>query len=113
MMDHAWRKVTLKNKNREKTRLILETGQPQYQLICDFLNLEMPSFGEEICGCLEEMRHTGRQARFSGNRYSLAAGPERALVTIDAEDELLWCEIGTEDLRGLIAEWKEKSRGIQ
>ena len=113
MMEHAWRTVTLKNKNREKKRLILETDQPQYQLVCDFLNLEMPSFGEEIRGCLEEMRRTGRQARFSGNRYSLAAGIERALVTMETDDELLWCEIGTEELIGLIGEWQKKSREIQ
>ncbi|MBR3356938.1 MAG: hypothetical protein IKG46_03830 [Solobacterium sp.] len=109
MTGYTWRTIVLKNRNREKKRLVIEAAESGQDLVCDFINTEMPSFSEMITGSLEEMEKTGKQARFSGNRYSLAAGKEKALITMDTDEELLWCEISTEDLRRLLKEWCERT----
>ena len=109
MTGYTWRTVILKNKTREKKRLVIETEEPSFNIVCDFINIEMPSYSREIMSSLEETEKTGKQTRFSGNRYSLAAGIEKALITLDTEEELLWYEMRTEELIRLLEEWQRKA----
>lgn len=108
MKEHSFRTVVLKNKNREKRKTLITFDDETFAVVSDLFNGEMESFHEEISAELKRMQEEDTQARFSGNRISLAADRDRALIYEDTDSEMRWCEIGTDELLELIREWEQE-----
>ena len=110
MKEHSFRTVVLKNKNREKRKTVISFSDDAYGIVSEFINGELESFHNEICHELKQMKETGVQARFAGNRICFAADTERTLIYENGEAEMCWCEIATEEFLELISEWEQEKQ---
>ena len=110
MKEHSFHTVVLKGRNREKKKVTVAFADDSYDIVSEFINGEMESFHQEIYEELNRMKEEGTQARFSGNRISFAADPERTLIYEDGETEMRWREITTDEFLQLIDEWEQEKR---
>ena len=81
----------------EKKKITVAFADDSYDIVSDFINGELESFHQEIWQELNRLKEEGVQARFTVNRISFAADPERTLIYEDGETEMRWREIDTDE----------------
>lgn len=109
------KEITLKNKNTEKKRLIIEFNDPEMAILGEFLMADAGMLDYRVLDQINfVLAGSSTVEKFSGNRTSLTI--ERTDTKIEDLFESLFddfnpfevVEMNTVKLRDLILTWKEK-----
>ena len=91
-----------------KKRLSLEMDDPRFELIAEFLSVEVPMFGDVILKNIDLVLNGQAEERaFAGNVCELVATKEQSHIecTIDEADVGSPCDVDTAELKQTILSW--------
>ncbi len=116
MLEHTYRIVTLRGRNRVKRRVVVDFEDPNYSLLATFLNTEVKNFRNEICKEIEEVKEGEKMTgSFHGNHCHLVILGSTCVIFDDLADDGRgkWCRLPTNDFAELVEEWYIRSEALK